>query len=424
MVLASDMLDMKHSRPCATWWVTLSGGQDSMVLLHSLHAWCLAHEQTLHAIHVNHAYTKDADTWQQHCQEQCDALGVPLVVAKMDAQNLAHKPQSLEAYWRDARYQLIKDHTQSEDLICLAHHQEDQVETVLMRLLRGSGAKGLAAMKVLNHRLDRYWYRPLLHAPKATIEQYAKDYALRWIDDPSNKDIRFSRNYLRQHILPVIHKHWPQASKTIEKSSQHCLEDSSLLEHYLHQDLLHGLAEDGSLCLSFWQDQAQAKQIPLLRYWLSRYEGYSLPMTQWTSLVHQLSAWHSQMHISFTTSQGVIRVYKKRLYWVRNNAHNSNVERYSWDLSLVPQCQFAQMTFWAKELRPVELVCGLRQDFKHLRLSHDRPRQSIKNILQSLHVPPWLRDTLPLLVFHDTLVLVPGYYRAKEYEWIHYRSNQ
>lgn len=394
------------------WWIALSGGQDSMVLLHLLQQWCQDHSRHLRAIHIHHGYSDKADEWVRHCHEQCESLGVPLTILKMDSSSSINIDQGLEAYWRQQRYQLITNHTNRGDEIFLAHHQCDQVETLLMRLFRGSGPKGLASMQATHQRNQRYWHRPLLHWSVSEVGRYAGQYKLHWINDPSNDDQRFDRNFIRHQLLPSLQARWPSVVNSIARSASHCSSESQLLQHYLTQDMQPHLNTDGSLCLRFWQSQIAIKQIPILRHWLASYEPYGVTELQWHAWVPQLQGWHSHMQVALKTPKGHIRVYRARIYWVPTKLATP-LEPYDWDVSQSLICVSGGYRFTMKEPQKLHLQVASRQHYTKLRLSPQQPRQTLKTIFQQLNVPPWLRSSLPLVTHNDVLWMMPGYFQAK-----------
>lgn len=410
--LAQYFKNLQVLRPGACWWITYSGGLDSTVLLSILQQWCQSNGQRLRAVHVNHGYSPISETWTHHCQDQCDALAVPLVQITLDCEQHEKSSQCLEAFWRDQRYQSFIECSAEKDIIFLAHHQQDQVETMLMRLFRGAGVRGLGAMKQSTCWGERYWERPLLAWDQTSLSNYARHCQLTWIEDPSNQNSRFQRNFIRHQVLPLIEERWPGALQSIFRSSSHCSSDSQLLDRYLHQEMAPFLLQDHSLCLRYWQDQPELKQIPLLRVWLQYFEPYGLPTSQWNTLKTQLQVWHSNMQIQWKTEKGSIRVYQKRLYWLASHSVQSLIKSQPkpWALHKPSCCAFGSYVFNHTSSQNGEALIALRHGLGPLRLADNRPRQSLKKIHQSLGVPPWLRDSLPSVIQGGCVLMIPGYY--------------
>jgi tRNA(Ile)-lysidine synthase len=228
------LLNLAPWRNATTWRVAFSGGLDSTVLLHLLAH--LAKTQSLpalSAIYVHHGLQAAADAWPQHCQSVCDALGVPLQVVHVQVQPGA----SLERSARDARYGAFVEATQANELLLTAQHRDDQAETLLFRLLRGAGVRGLSGMPRERVLGRGHLLRPLLDVTRAELEAYAAEHRLSWIEDPSNQDRQFSRNYLRHQVFPVLTERWPQATATMARTAAHLSEAQGLLDELAHIDL-------------------------------------------------------------------------------------------------------------------------------------------------------------------------------------------
>jgi tRNA(Ile)-lysidine synthase len=223
-------------RNATTWRIAFSGGLDSTVLLHLLAH--LAKNQSLpalSAIHVHHGLQAAADAWPAHCQSVCDALGVPLEVVRVQVQPGA----SLERAARDARYAAFVEATQVNEVLLTGQHRDDQAETLLFRLLRGAGVRGLSGMPRQRPLGKGHLLRPLLDITRAELEAYAAEHRLNWIEDPSNQDRQYSRNYLRHQVVPVLTRRWPQAVATIARSAAHLSEAQVLLDDLAQIDLAH-----------------------------------------------------------------------------------------------------------------------------------------------------------------------------------------
>ena len=229
-----DLNGAFHNLPeSRRWWVALSGGCDSTFLLYCLAALAPRHNAHLHAIHLHHGLNASADQWQQHCERVCDAMAVPLV-----SERLALDPEQpdLEARARNARYECFESLLESGDLLFMAHHGDDQAETVLLRLLRGSGVRGLAGMPAERELGSGRLVRPLLGMERRRIEALARDWALDWCEDSSNGDTRFDRNYLRHEIMPRLEARWPRSGRRMGRSAEHCRQAEQLLSELADMD--------------------------------------------------------------------------------------------------------------------------------------------------------------------------------------------
>ncbi len=213
--------------PDAPLLVGLSGGLDSTVLLHALAADAAVRARGLRAIHVRHDLQPAAAAWAQHCVEFCAAMQVALQVVPVHVR--LGSGLGLEGAAREARHAAFAAALAPAEVLVLAHHRDDQAETVLLRLLRASGSGGLAAMRGSRLFAQGRLWRPLLELPRAALLGYAQAHELRWIDDPSNADAAFDRNFLRHRVLPVLRTRWPGADAALARSAALLAEDAALL---------------------------------------------------------------------------------------------------------------------------------------------------------------------------------------------------
>ncbi len=260
-------------RNAPTWHIAFSGGLDSTVLLHLLAS--LANTQTLpplRAVHVHHGLQAAADAWPAHCQAVCDSLGVPLRLMRVQVRPGA----SLERAARDARYQAFMQAMGAGEVLFTGQHRDDQAETLLFRLLRGAGVRGLAAMPEHRPLAQGHLVRPLLAFSRSELEAYAQQHQLHWIEDPSNVDPRFSRNYLRHRVLPSLTERWPQAITQLARTAEHMAEAQGLLDELAQMDLQRAGQPSAfpwlplpSLALEPLRQLSDARQRNVLRYWLT-----------------------------------------------------------------------------------------------------------------------------------------------------------
>ena len=198
-----SVLPLSYSR----LFIAYSGGLDSTVLLHATARVRLELDGEIHAIHADHGLQADSRTWSEHCEQQCAALDIQLHKVHLELQIPAG--ESLEAVAREARYQAFAKILGPGDALLTAHHADDQVETVLLQLFRGAGVAGLAGMPRVKSWHRGWLLRPLLPFSRQQLEHYADEYSLRWMEDTSNLDVRFSRNQLRRRVVPELKARWP-----------------------------------------------------------------------------------------------------------------------------------------------------------------------------------------------------------------------
>ena len=400
--------------------VAYSGGLDSTVLLYLLHE---AHAQgaltaAVHAIHINHALQPDANRWQEHCQQACAGLGVPLHTKQV--QVVPAPGESLEECARNARHAVFESTLQPGEVLALAHHRDDQVETVLFRLLRGSGVAGLAGMPRSRTCGNGRLFRPLLGCSHADLLTYAQARRLVWIEDSSNQDQRFDRNFLRGAVLPLLLQRWPGLARAVERSAQLSREAAYLLDILAASDFVAAAGpQSGQLRIEALLMHDDVRQRNLLRYWLARLHtehGFAAP-------THQVL-----QRIVSDVLQAVPDA-EPLLSW-GNGANAVELRRHRNLLHvLAPLPALTETLLWRTDHRlnlpnplgslALQVVSGAGLPCDRLAEVHvrfrsggeqvkaaGRPTRPLKKILQDAGIPPWLRDRIPLLYVRDELVAV------------------
>lgn len=257
------------------YWVGYSGGLDSTALLYALAKQRAQLPGRLMAIHVNHGLQPESNAWQQHCESSCRALDVGLTVARL--QVAAGRGESPEAAAREARYGVFRRSMQAGDCLLLAHHLDDQLETFLLQALRGTGVAGLAAMPPIADFAAGKVLRPLLAVDRQGLLDWANKEGLSWIDDLSNQDIGFDRNYLRHEVLPRLTRRWPAAAVTVARTARHCAEALELLTAQARDDLKRYRIPGGrSLASEALRALPRPRAKQLVRYWLAE-AGFGAP---------------------------------------------------------------------------------------------------------------------------------------------------
>lgn len=386
-----------------------SGGLDSTVLLWLARRWCQQQPgRQLEAIHVHHGLSANADAWASHCQQLADGWQLALKVVRV---RISPAPrQSLEACAREARYQAYIDHA-AAGVLLLGHHLQDQAETLLLRLGRGTGPAGLAAMASSRPlRPDLQLLRPLLAISRRELEQLAAAEGLSWIEDESNSDPRFSRNALRHQLLPLWRQLQPAIDQQLAKAARHCGELQQLADELAAEDLARCLNSDGALQLAALRLLSPARQHNLLRHWLA-VQGVSISTAQ-------LQALMSEVIGASADRQPQLRLGDRQLQRSRDQL---------WLLAAELPPLPAQLVWpdWQQPLaladgRVVQLVSGgcLRppraDEAVSLRFAlpgstrvhpHWRPHgRELVKIWQELAIPNWQRPRLPMLFYGEQLV--------------------
>ena len=273
--LAARIAALVPAYPDVSLCVALSGGVDSTALLAALAA-CRSKPARLRALHVDHGLRPASKQWAQHCRSLARRLRVPLKV--LTTKVVRARGESLEAAAREARYRLLASALEPGEVLLTAHHCDDQLETVLLQLFRGSGLPGLAGMPALAPFAKGWLVRPLLSRSRAELEAWAREHELTWVDDDSNADVQLDRNYLRLHILPLIRERWPGSPVAVARSARHVAEAQALLDALALSDVDRARYGE-SLSVKTLRALPPARRRNALRFWITR-AGYLAPDTR------------------------------------------------------------------------------------------------------------------------------------------------
>lgn len=389
--------------------VGYSGGLDSTVLLHLLASQADSATRLL-AVHVNHGISPNAMNWQQHCQCVCDQLGIPLVVESVEFD----PSKNIEAHARAARYQALAGHLAPEAALVLAHHQDDQAETLLMNLFRGAGISGLAAMQAVSHFQNYPLYRPLLDYSRAQLEDYAKTHALIWIEDESNTDLHYTRNFVRQSLMPTLRQRWPAVTATLARAASHCHQAEENLEALAKLDADADLSQrrlNWTRCINL----PKARRANVMQQWF-RQQRLRMPTAlTFDRLIEELFSARPDSQPQIVWDGWQIRRYQDYFYLLEAEQVQSPA-CIDWDQFPAP-LQFGgrrvQVAAGAELLQGQRVSVRRRQGGE--RILCQGQHKSLKKLLQAASIPPWERDQLPLIYENEVLILVPGLVQADGY---------
>lgn len=402
-------------------WIAFSGGVDSHVLLHLL---ATANQgRPPKAIHIDHGLQTDSEQWTKHCETVARELSVSFTSIKVKVVDTDDK--GIEAAARTARYTAIQDAIENGDLVLTAQHQEDQAETLLLQLFRGAGPKGLSAMAEVSTFGGGKLVRPLLHTTKTDILAYAKQHDLKWIEDPSNTDVRWDRNFLRHQVWPKLTQRWPAAAKTLSRSAEHCADASDLLEVLAEQDLKKLDRDKQSLNLPVSSLLALPKNRcrNLLRHWCE-WQGLPFPSTAQLQHIIDDICLASEDATPLVQWQGVeVRRYQELLYFMGTLTEwDSHLQVELLDDKPISFGENEQIS-WRQELGKGLSVVQFNGDWnlrfrrggEKIQLMGRSHHSQLKHLMQDWQVPPWLRDRVPLIFDGDQLIAVAGYGVAEGY---------
>lgn len=376
--------------------VGFSGGLDSTVLLHLLVNAPGRQPGSLRALHVHHGLQTAADDWQQHCTNLCAQWNIQLRVVHVDVPRDAG--QGLEAAARDARHAAFKAHLREGEWLALAHHQDDQAETFLLRALRGASVDGLAAMQAKRSFGTNTLWRPLLQVARSALEAYASQHQLHWIEDPSNGSVDFDRNFLRLQVLPLLRQRWPHAGAAMARSAELAAQAAALL----HEDdaglLQRCLSTENALLLSELEQLATSQQSRVLRLWAKQQGLPALPAKGVQAIQQQLLAAGHDQQAEFRWQQARIVRWRDQLHatavikpwpegWTRH-----------WDgAQPVDLPDGGKLLLHGAKAFDEPLQLRQRHGGERIQLPGRSHSHQLKHCLQQVDVPPWLRAQMPLL---------------------------
>ena len=399
--------------------IALSGGCDSMVLLHALKQLQSEISMPLQAVYIDHGLSKKSQDWCDFCRKFCNDIEVPFQSKAINIENMSEL--GIEGAARELRYQALT--SSDEGVVVTAHHENDQAETLILQLIRGAGLKGLASMPEFDDT-KKIW-RPFLKIQRKDIENYAAINDVHHIEDDSNHDTRFDRNFIRKEILPKVYKRFPYAAKTISRSASLIAEGLVLHQSIAEEDSKQYFSENLTrLNLLMMQDLSQERAINLIRWWLEKNEQKmpSLKIMQeiYKQIISIKKDAQINIHISHDTS---IRAYKSQLRLVPITINKKDYE-FFWrgedeiilpDMSRLIFKKSKGSGISIKKLGTNTIRIQNRKGGERFKPVHNQPTRTLKYLLQKSQLPPWERDNLPMLFIEDHLVAVPNFGIDHEY---------
>ena len=402
-------------------YIGYSGGVDSHVLLH-LCASITRLKDKITAVYVHHGLQAEADSWARHCEKTASSLGVGFALLRVNA--FPSQGESSEEAARNARYTALKSLIDVNDVLLVAQHRDDQLETVLLQLFRGSGLRGLSAMPEIMAFGQGLMLRPLLAISKGAIDEYAQANALSWVDDPSNQSNDYDRNFLRNAVLPLLKKRWPACDKTVARSAKHCADAQAVISEFT-EELFGPIFNktDKSLCISQLKLYKMPQQQLVIREW---FQTLKLKMPTHAFVERLQSEVISARGDSGPVLSGqgyCVRRYRDKLFCLKQAA--PEMVRYSvWPpgqasigvsahqtLSYLPSLFGISREQWQN----ATVLVKARSGGEKICLPGRKGHHVLKNLFQEAGIPPWKREAIPLVYLDDQLAAVGDLWISAEF---------
>jgi len=415
-VSKADLLTALHNaldtHPDGGLCVAFSGGPDSTALLHALAQLPQARLRGLRAVHVDHGLHADSANWALQCQAICAAWHIALQVMRVDIAR--DSGEGLESAARHARYAVFGNVLREGERLLLGHHRDDQIETVLLKLLRGAGPEGLGGMRMQRALGRGLLWRPLLDLPREALRTYAEQHGLSFVTDPSNEDRRYSRNRLRHDVLPLLSAHWPHAGDAILHSARLSRAAADALATQWRDALLR-LRDPASESLdaSAWLALAPALRDPLLDHWLHELGCTAPSAAQRMQIERQIAARDGRVPcIRWPGTE--LHIWKHRLWARRPRAPIDTLWTSPWrgEPLALPDGSTLTLTLQVALARP--LTVRLRRGGERMRPAGSAHTRELRDLFQQGTIPPWQRPGCPLIYDGATLIAVADRWMTDE----------
>ena len=403
--LTEHLATWLENTPPSALCVAFSGGIDSSALLHALAHLPAARKRGLRALHIEHGLHPDSSAWGTHCQQFCDTLNVPFSICQVTVANSPR--EGLEAAARRSRYRAFEHHLISDECLLLAQHRDDQIETVLLKLLRGAGPEGLGGMRPQRALGKGQLWRPLLGLSRRHLDTYVRTHHLHCINDPSNTDTRLSRNYLRHEILPRLHQHWPQTDASIEHSATLCQAAADTLRtQWLPLfEMLHNPTHN-TLSVPLWLKLPSALREPILDHWLHG-RGLTAPSAAQRRQIQQQCQSRTDCVPCIRWRSTQLHIWKGQL-WALPSADVIPCEwEKSWDGHPLRLPDGGWLRLSDPQVRLKEpLKIRLRRGGEQIKPVGQPHTRTLRKLFQQAELPPWQRQACPLIHIEDELIAV------------------
>ncbi|MCF6775956.1 tRNA lysidine(34) synthetase TilS [Thiotrichales bacterium 19X7-9] len=392
--------------------VGLSGGIDSIVLLHALSKFRNQYQFTLKAIHINHNLQEESKDWAVFCETFCQQLGIEFIAVELN--DLPTEGDSIEAWARQKRYEAFENILIDNqcNYLYLAHHQNDQVETFLLNLMRGSGVNGLSAMPSVRKTNHYSLMRPLLTIPRSDIEAYANHHHLKWIDDPSNDNTRFDRNFMRHEIINKLNQRF-NALSNISQSAIFCQETAQLLDQYLQNDLTSILTDEQYLDHLSLLKLDKIKQIQLIRLWIKQQNIIPPNRNKMNQFIDSIQFAKNNWQLYFNgyvliLYNNLLRLYNDtpeipESFYIQWSGEAINIKEYDFSIT---KSDLQSLGIDSDKLNWQDVIIRVRKANDYCRPIGRDKQNKLKIIFQEKQIPKWLRKRTPIIEYQGKIIAV------------------
>ena len=379
--------------------IAYSGGADSTALLH-----LFSKLENITAIHINHNINPNAKSWENHCRKTCEQLGIELIIEQ------AQLPDKSENSCRIARYEFFRKHLKENQILLTAHHAQDQAETILLKLFRGSGLKGLSGMEQYTDFAQGKLYRPLLDISPQKLRDYLVKNNINWIEDDSNLNNNYRRNFLRNQVFPEILKQFPDAIEKISQSGK------NLKTTY---DWLNELSSSNttSLKLETLNNTDKKYQSTLLYQWLSQ-KNIPLPdKSTIQQIVHDFTNAANDKNPHFRNKYYQLIRFRDEIFCIQNYQKIDEQQVYEWQSDEILELPNGCVTLQYLGKKSLKFTIKFNQCGQKIKLSNRNITKSVKNLFQENQVPPWIKHNTPF-IYHNNQLISLGFLwlNTKEFE--------
>ena len=403
--------------------IAFSGGLDSSVLLNLISDQVIPKDR-ITALHINHGINNDSDKWEEFCAQIADGLGVDFKSWKLkDLDKIS------EDILRNKRHEVFKSWADHNDLIITGHHLDDHIETVLFRLFRGTGIKGLEGIREISKVRDINFYRPFLKNKKKEILKYAQEHNLSWVEDDSNRESKFSRNMIRNDLMPKIISRWPSIGKSIGKLSEEAKWNQKILTDIAREDLAYIDARKDKINMQRLKSLSNERQKNVIVFWLNNENDIYVPSKLIFQILSSVAEPSSEsrsfiIHSDSLNTDIRIIVSSKEIRMVDQGSLRPLPEnlRVNWDLKKsikIPSGELSTQESYGKGLDKKylkdDVIIKARVGGERCKPFGRDKSQKIKNLFQEFEIPDWKRNSIPLIYINDRIAAVGDLWVCDEF---------